>query len=72
MAAATAAEAMTHPSAGSTPFDVVVSDVMMPGETGIQFTARLRQAHPDVPVLLISGHTGESLDRETLERPALE
>ena len=68
VAAATAAEARMHLSAGSTQFDVVVSDVMMPGETGIQFTAWLRQAHPDVPVLLISGHTGESLDREALER----
>ncbi|MCE9601608.1 MAG: response regulator [Gemmatimonadetes bacterium] len=68
VAAATAAEARTHLVAGSAPFDAVVSDVMMPGETGIQFTAWLRQAHPELPVLLISGHTGESVDRETLVR----
>ena len=68
IAAATAAEARALLATGSVPFDVVISDVMMPGETGIQFTTWLRQAFPGVPVLLISGHTGESLDRDALER----
>jgi PAS domain S-box-containing protein len=42
----------------------VVSDVMMPGETGVQFAAWLRESHPAVPLLLISGHTGTELDRD--------
>lgn len=68
VAAATAAEARALLAAGNEPFDAVISDVMMPGETGIQFTTWLRQAFPDLPVLLISGHTGESVDRDALER----
>ncbi len=68
VAAATAAEARALLAAGSGPFDAVISDVMMPGETGIQFTSWLRQAYPDLSVLLISGHTGESLDRDALDR----
>ncbi len=42
----------------------VISDVMMPGETGLQFAAWLRREHPELPLLLISGHTGADLDRE--------
>ena len=42
----------------------VVSDVMMPGETGIEFANWLRTNHPQLPILLISGHTGTALDRE--------
>ena len=42
----------------------VVSDVMMPGESGIVFAEWLRTHHPDLPILLISGHTGTALDRE--------
>ena len=43
----------------------VVSDVMMPGETGIDFAAWLRTEHASVPIMLISGHTGTALDLES-------
>ncbi|MBP7550087.1 MAG: response regulator, partial [Gemmatimonadaceae bacterium] len=43
----------------------VVSDVMMPGETGIDFAAWLRTDHAAVPIMLISGHTGTALDLES-------
>jgi PAS domain S-box-containing protein len=42
----------------------VISDVMMPGETGVQFAAWLREIHPTLPLLLISGHTGTELERD--------
>lgn len=37
-------------------FDVVVSDVMMPGEDGIAFLGRVHDSWPDIPVILITGH----------------
>ena len=37
-------------------YDAVVTDVMMPGEDGISFLGRVRQAWPDIPVILMSGH----------------
>ena len=42
-------------------FDLLVLDVMMPGETGIDFTKRLRQSNT-VPILLLTARA-ESHDR---------
>lgn len=35
--------------------DLVITDHLMPGMTGAQFVRELRQSHPDLPVLVISG-----------------
>jgi CheY-like chemotaxis protein len=40
------------------PFDLVVSDVVMPGMPGPSMVARLRAQRPDVKVLFITGHAG--------------
>jgi two-component system nitrogen regulation response regulator NtrX len=37
-------------------FDLVLLDIKMPGEDGLKVLRRLRQAHPDLPVVMISGH----------------
>lgn len=42
-------------------FDLIVLDIMMPGETGLELTRSLRQAH-DVPILLLTA-MGESGDK---------
>jgi CheY-like chemotaxis protein len=60
---ASAAEARQVLTTGSDHVDAVVSDVMMPGETGLEFADWIHRAHPDLPLLLISGHTGTALDR---------
>ncbi len=39
------------------PIHLVVSDVMMPELTGTALTQALQKAHPQLPVLLISGYT---------------
>jgi two-component system nitrogen regulation response regulator NtrX len=36
--------------------DLVLLDIKMPGEDGLKVLRRLRQGHPDIPVVMISGH----------------
>lgn len=43
-------------------FDLVVLDVMMPGETGFELTRALRQAGMQIPILLLTA-MGETSDR---------
>jgi CheY-like chemotaxis protein len=36
--------------------DIVLTDLSMPGMTGIEFLAAARQTHPDIPFIVMSGH----------------
>ncbi len=47
--------------------DLIVSDVVMPGVNGRELTDHLRVAHPEVPVLLVSGYPGAELERRGLD-----
>jgi two-component system NtrC family sensor kinase len=38
-------------------FDVVFSDVVMPGMTGIELAQEIRRRHHDLPVVLTSGYS---------------
>lgn len=58
-----AADARLTLEAETSRIDAVVSDVMMPGETGLEFAEWIRSTRPTLPILLISGHTGTALDR---------
>ena len=40
-------------------FDLVVSDVVMPGMTGVELLDELRARHVDVPVVLMTGGSQE-------------
>lgn len=65
--AADAAEARAHLK--NFAFDLIVLDVMMPGEDGLSLTASLRETS-DVPILLLTAR-GEATDRiEGLEKGA--
>lgn len=48
------------------PFDLVVSDVVMPKMPGPEVVLQLRQIHPQTRVLFISGYTGGALQRSGL------
>jgi putative nucleotidyltransferase with HDIG domain len=38
------------------PYDLVLSDVMLSGMSGIDLTLRLSRTHPDLPIVLITGN----------------
>lgn len=42
-------------------FDVVVLDVLMPGMDGLETLRHIKERHPGVQVVLLSGHGGEDL-----------
>jgi PAS domain S-box-containing protein len=43
--------------------DLVLSDVVMPGMSGVELARRVREDHPTVPVLLATGYSDEILKR---------
>ncbi len=55
--AADAQEALAELAADATRFDIVFSDVMMPGMNGIELGKAIRESHPTLPVVLTSGYS---------------
>jgi CheY-like chemotaxis protein len=49
---------------------VVVTDLMMPEVDGLELVAAIRETHPEVPVILMTGQGSETLALEALERGA--
>jgi CheY-like chemotaxis protein len=47
----------------ATPVDLVISDLGMPGMTGVEFAQAVKAAHPQLPVILLTGR-GEQAIRE--------
>lgn len=58
---ATSGDAALDAAAGAGRFDLLVSDVMMGGMTGIDLAWRLSDVRPDLPVLLMSAHPARML-----------
>jgi PAS domain S-box-containing protein len=52
-----AEQALAELAADADRFDVVFSDVMMPGMNGIDLARKIREEHHDLPVLLTSGYS---------------
>jgi len=57
--AASAEEALRIADAAAIPFDMVLTDVVMPGLSGVQLAMRLNRRWPDMPVVLTSGYGDE-------------
>jgi two-component system, NtrC family, C4-dicarboxylate transport response regulator DctD len=53
-------------------FDVVISDVRMPGRDGIDFLRALRKRDPAMPVVMLSGHADVPMAVEALKAGAFD
>jgi CheY-like chemotaxis protein len=42
-------------------FDLVLTDETMPNLTGTELAREIRQSHPQIPILLMSGYSGPQL-----------
>jgi two-component system OmpR family response regulator len=51
----TGAEALAH--LADTPCDVVLLDVKMPGLDGLEVIERIKKEHPNLEVILLTGHS---------------
>jgi len=75
--AGSAEEALELVRDGEAGFDLLFTDVMLPGESGIALAARLREQHPGLKVLLTSGYAddgfetgdGDRADFQILQKP---
>lgn len=53
-------------------FDVVVLDVRMPGLGGLEVIRQMKKSHPDLEVVLLSGHGSGEYAREGLSLGAFD
>ena len=64
IAGATAEEALQAvEQSGATP-DLLVSDIVMPGLSGVELAARVRSRHPGLAVLFASAYTSDALKEQ--------
>ena len=56
-------------AAGSLPFDVLVTDMRVPGMSGRRVAAEVSARRPGIPVIYVSGHTDEAILRDGLREP---
>ncbi len=61
-------EAMQRLEELGAPIDVLVTDVVMPGMSGIELAERVLDRYPTTGVVLLSGYTAETLDLERVVR----
>jgi two-component system cell cycle sensor histidine kinase/response regulator CckA len=68
MAVSDGGEAMEHLSGSAAPIDVLVTDVVMPGMSGIDLAERVIERFPTAGVVLLSGYNAETLDLDRVIR----
>jgi PAS domain S-box-containing protein len=70
-AAADPGEAIIAAETDPEPYDLLLTDVVMPGMRGPELARRLRNSRPDLRVLLASGYAQEIVDSDRHEDPLL-
>lgn len=63
-------QALEAVRAGAEPFDLIVTDMIMPGMTGEDFAQELMRLRPDIPVILCTGY-GQSLTPERAQKAGI-
>ena len=52
-------------------FDLIVTDLCMPGRNGAEITAAIREVKPEARILVISGYPHDPIARQALEAGAI-
>jgi PAS domain S-box-containing protein len=60
--AASPADALAVLERNRGPLDLLVTDLVMPGKSGYQLSRELRERHPGLKVILMSGYSDETLE----------
>lgn len=68
--AASAEEALALLECRGAPFSLVLTDVVMPGLTGIELAEVLRAREPDVRILFMSGYPSRELGQNPEDPPS--
>ena len=67
--ASCAEEALTLADAHDGPIDLLLTDAVMPGKSGLELATLMSARRPGIPVLIMSGYTEETLAVPGLEEP---
>ena len=52
--------------------DIIVSDIKLPGKNGISLLSEIHCIHPELPVILITGHSEKSLAIQAIKAGAFD
>ena len=67
--ASSAEEALTTADAHDGPIDLLLTDAMMPGKSGVELANLMAVLRPATPVIVMSGYTDETLDVPGMTEP---
>ena len=67
--AGSAEEALTVADAHDGPIDLLLTDAMMPGKSGVELANLMAVRRPSTPVIVMSGYTDETLDVPGMKDP---
>ena len=67
--ASSAEEALIVASGHDGPIDLLLTDAMMPGKSGMELASLLTQQRLGLPVIIMSGYTEATLDMPGLKEP---
>jgi CheY-like chemotaxis protein len=56
-------EAIEIVKRGDSGASLLLTDLIMPGMTGAELAERVREHHPDLPVIFMSGYAGDTVTR---------
>ncbi len=66
--ASSAEEALAVADAHDGPIDLLLTDAIMPGKSGVELANLMTARRPGIPVIIMSGYTEETLDAARPER----